>query len=128
MSAGGVLTVVIVFTASTWRRFPSARLCIASSGCPFGSYSVRRNSANFLYAGKTSLLTAFVISSVRRFLSASENSAGNFPGGFEERVRRDDAVALAGQLFEHELGRHQSVFFALAHHLGGLFQHARDLL
>src|SRR5437764_11169023 len=42
-----------------------------------------------------------------------------FLGGFKERVRRDDAVALAGQLIEHELGRHQSIFFALAHHLSG---------
>ena len=50
-----------------------------------------------------------------------------FFGRFEERVRGDDAVALAGQLFENELGRHQVILLALPHHLGRLFQHPRDL-
>ena len=51
-----------------------------------------------------------------------------FFGRFEERVRGDDAVALAGQLFENEFGRHQVILLALPHHLRGLFQHPRDLM
>ena len=46
----------------------------------------------------------------------------------EEWVRGDDAVALAGQFLEHELGRHQAVLEALSHHLGRLIEHARDLV
>lgn len=51
-----------------------------------------------------------------------------FFGRFEERVRGDDAVTLAGQLFENELGRHQMILLALSHHLGRLFQHTWDLM
>src|SRR5207248_7272470 len=47
-------------------------------------------------------------------------------GRFEERVRGDDAITLARQLFEYELRWHQVILLALPHHLCRLFMYPRD--
>ena len=54
------------------------------------------------------------------FLVVVGKGRREFLGRQKEWVRGDDAVALAGEFLEHELGRHESVLHALAQHLGHL--------
>ena len=76
----------------------------------------------------TSLLTASVISAVRRFWSSARDAGRVLLRRDEEGVGLDDAVALARDLFEQEADGHEVVLHAGAEDFGGLAEDARNLV
>ena len=54
------------------------------------------------------------------------DGGGVFFGGQQKRVRGEDAVALAGDLFGDEADGHEAIRLASAHDLRGLLERARD--